>query len=103
MNLKSVLIALPLLAFGTVVTFATEVSIKGHNHDKVQGKCGGEGDVFWADAGVGHTYGCMHPDGSGIVCGGATKQQKKTCEVFRLAPRQFPIPTREEAGKVENR
>jgi hypothetical protein len=102
MNFKYALIALPLLVFGTDVTLADQVSIKGHNHDKVQGKCGGDGDVYWVEGKTGHTYGCMHPDGSGIVCGGVTKEQKKTCDTFRLAPRQFPIPTREEAGKVDS-
>jgi hypothetical protein len=32
----------------------------------------------------------MHADGSGIVCGGVTAEDKKTCDTFRTA--SFPVP-----------
>jgi len=48
------------------------------------------------------TYGCMHGDGSGIVCSGVTANQKKTCSTFRTGSFPSPkLPTREEAGKAE--
>jgi hypothetical protein len=43
----------------------------------------------------------LNDDGSGIVCGGVTTHQQKTCDTFRLAPRQLSLPTREEAAKAE--
>jgi hypothetical protein len=78
-----------------------EVSIKGHNKDQVQGKCDGDGDVYWTQGKTGHTYGCMHADGSGIVCSGVTAAQKKTCSTFKTASFPKPnLPTREEAAKA---
>jgi hypothetical protein len=101
MNFRSALIVLPLIAFATDAALAETVPIKEHNKDKVQGKCSGEGDVFWVQGKTGHTYGCMHADGSGIVCSGVSPEQKKTCDTFKLAqPQKFPFPTREEAGKL---
>ena len=72
------------------VAFGEEVAIKGHNHDQVQGKCSGDGDVYWTEGKEGSTYGCLHADGSGIVCSGVTAQQKKTCSTFLQA--SFPKP-----------
>ncbi len=103
MTFRCALIVLPLVVFATDAALAETVSIKEHSKDKVQGKCGEEGDIYWANAGTGHTYGCVHPDGSGIVCGGASQAQKKTCDTFKLAPRKFPFPNREEAGKTVSR
>jgi hypothetical protein len=100
MNVRLALIVLPLIAFATDAALAETVSIKGHSKDSVQGKCSGDGDVSWVQGKSGHTYGCMHADGSGIVCSGVTAAQKKTCDTFRVAPRAFPYPTREEAGKL---
>jgi hypothetical protein len=102
MNFRRALIVLPLVVFATDAALAETVSIKDHSKDKVQGKCSGDGDVFWANAGTGHTYGCMHADGSGIVCSGASKAQKKTCDTFKLAPQKFPFPNREEPAKSVN-
>lgn len=83
------------------IASAEEVSIKGHNHDQVQGKCSGDGDVYWTEGKTGSTYGCLHADGSGIVCGGVTAQQKNTCSTFFQA--SFPkrqLPTRGAAQRA---
>jgi hypothetical protein len=103
MNIKLALFVLALIAFATDAALAEVVSIKDHNKDKVQGKCSGDGDVYWVEGKSGHTYGCMHADGSGIVCGGVSKEQKKTCDTFKLAPQKVPFPIRGEAGKLESR
>jgi len=100
---KASLVVVPLLTFATNAALAETVSIKDHSKDRVQGKCSGDGDVFWVQGKSGHTYGCMHADGSGIVCSGVTAAQKKTCDTFRVAPPSFPYPTREEAGKLGNK
>lgn len=66
--------------------------------DKVQGKCGESGGIYFPPNKQG-TYGCINRDGSGIVCGGVTKIQKKTCDTFLVAPRR--LPTRNEAEKAD--
>jgi len=99
MNTRLVLIVLPLFAFTTGAALAETVPIAGHSKDKVQGKCSGDGDTFWTQGKSGQTYGCMHADGSGIVCGGGKSDQKKTCDTFKVAPPPFPFPTRDGAEK----
>lgn len=105
MNLRATLFAI--LAIGAIgVTaepaMAKEVSIKTHSQSQVKGDCGGDGDVYWVPGKSGHTYGCMHGDGSGIVCGGVTAAQKKTCSTFRTASFPSPkLPTRDDAAKAE--
>jgi len=79
-----VLFALSLIASVAGSATAKEVPIKGHNKDMVEGKCNG---VFWPSGGTSATYGCLNKDGSGIVCGGKTAEQKKTCSTFRAAPK----------------
>lgn len=84
--------------------YGDEVSIKGHNHDQVQGKCSGDGDVYWTEGAKGSTYGCLHADGSGIVCSGVTAEQKKTCSTFREASFSKPqMPTRRLAQRAGQR
>lgn len=102
MNVRSastIILVLPLLAFASQSAMADRVALQGR--DKVQGKCGTSGGTYWSEGKTGHTYGCMNPDGSGIVCGGVTKDQKNSCDTFRQAPNPHPFPTREEAWKGE--
>jgi hypothetical protein len=40
----------------------------------------------------------MNADGSGIVCGGVTKEQKQTCDTFRMAPKPINVPHRGDFG-----
>lgn len=68
---------------------AAKVSTKGNSPDRVQGKCGESGGTY-SPPNKNGVYGCLNPDGSGIVCGGVTKTQKKTCDTFRVAPGRFP-------------
>ena len=96
MNVKATLAAI--LSFAAIAlladsAMAEEVPIKGHNKDQVQGKCNESGGVYWPTS-AGGTYGCINPDGSGIVCGGVTAKDKKTCSTFRQVPPR--IPTRDE-------
>ena len=84
--------------------YGEEVSIKGHNHDQVQGKCSGDGDVYWTEGKTGSTYGCLYADGSGIVCSGVTASQKKTCSTFREASFPKPqLPSRRAAQRAGQR
>jgi hypothetical protein len=101
MNIRARLTGtLALVAIGMIAGPATgeEIKIQGHSKSSVQSKCAG---IFWSQGKSGHTYGCLNDDGSGIVCGGVTTHQQKTCDTFRRAPRQLPLPTREEAAKAE--
>lgn len=61
---------------------AKTVSINGHDAAFVKARCGG---VFWPTGPDTATYGCMNKDGSGVVCGGVTDEQKKTCSTFFVA------------------
>lgn len=76
---------------------AAKVSTKGNSPDRVQGKCGESGGTY-SPPNKNGVYGCLNPDGSGIVCGGVTKTQKKTCDTFRVAPGRFPT-----MNELENR
>jgi hypothetical protein len=105
MDVRPTLIAILIVAAICIAAgsaMAKEVSIKGHSQSQVKGSCGGDGDVYWVPGSSGHTYGCMHGDGSGIVCSGVTAAQKKTCSTFRTGSFPAPkFPTRDEAGKAE--
>jgi len=100
------LLAAAILACAVLGTaaFGEEVSIKGNSHDRVQGRCSGDGDVYWTEGKTGSTYGCLRADGSGIVCGGVTAQQKQTCSTFRQASFPKPqLPTRDLARRAGQR
>lgn len=94
MNVKATLAAiLPFAALALLAdsVMAEEVSIKGNSKDAVQGRCNESGGTYWPDGG---TYGCINKDNSGIVCGGKTAHDKKTCSTFMQMPPR--IPTRDE-------
>ncbi len=96
------IIAVAAISVAADSAMAKEISIKNHNKSQVQADCGGDGDVYWIPGKTGHTYGCMHGDGSGIVCSGVTPKQQKTCSTFRTGSFPSPkLPTRDEAGKAE--
>lgn len=50
------------------------------NRNKVEGACNDKGGAWWPTSG-GHTYGCLNPDGSGIVCGGDLKEDQ-VCDTW---------------------
>jgi len=64
--------------------------------DKVEGKCNEAGGTYWGTSASG-SYGCLNPDGSGIVCGGAkpgcdrwpaTRAQTKAHKLTRAEARK---------------
>ncbi|GAA0560261.1 hypothetical protein GCM10008942_05930 [Rhizomicrobium electricum] len=66
-----------LIIFSAVVLAVLEVSPAAHadkaqKPDAVEGKCNDKNGVYFPPKG-GHSYGCLYPDGSGIVCGGSKK------------------------------
>jgi len=96
MNVRGMTAVLAVAAIGFIANsaLAETVSIKGHNHDQVQGKCDG---TYFAPSSKG-VYGCLNNDGSGIICGGVGKYAK-TCDTFRKAPPC--LPTRDAIRKAE--
>jgi hypothetical protein len=82
MNVKGVLSAiLPFAAIALVADSAVskEVPIQGNSKTQVKDRCDKGGGKYWPDS-AGGTYGCVNTDGSGIICGGQTAKDKKTCE-----------------------
>jgi hypothetical protein len=72
-----------ILAVAAIVLFADTASaetISAAKGAKMIENCKG---VTWA-RGEGVTMGCMNSDGSGVVCGGVTAKQQKTCDTFRV-------------------
>jgi hypothetical protein len=53
-----------------------------HRHAAVQSDCANGGGLFWNEGPGVATYGCLYPDGSGIVCGGVTRAQQNTCDLW---------------------
>jgi len=53
-----------------------------HSHRSVRFRCAQNRGVYWSEGPTTSTYGCMYPDGSGIVCGGQTSEEKGSCDTF---------------------
>jgi len=83
---KKVVLAalLALMALGNSA-FAKRIPIGARNQGWMQRWCGNTG-VFWPEGGTSSTFGCMKPDGSGMVCSGVSPRDKKTCDTFRTIP-----------------
>jgi hypothetical protein len=92
-----------LVAFGFISqpSEAKTVSTKGHSQVQVKSSCTASGGVYsgFTPGSKGGTWGCLNPDGNGIVCGGTGDNYKNTCDTFRgLPPR---LPTRAEVSMFE--
>jgi hypothetical protein len=62
----------PAVFLGAVLMMPQAAHAKDQKPDAVEGKCNENGGVYWPPKN-GHSYGCLNPDGSGIVCGGSKK------------------------------
>jgi hypothetical protein len=67
---------------------AAHVSLQGP--DKVEGACNEKGGVWFPPGGGGSTYGCLYKDGGGIVCGGESPEDKKSCDTWPASIRVLP-------------
>jgi hypothetical protein len=69
-------------------------TVPAESPTKVEGRCTEKGGTYFPKTGPDSTYGCVQKgadgDMTGIVCGGATSQQKKTCSTFRTMPPRLP-------------
>lgn len=73
--------------------------IPAQKPDAVEGRCNESGGVSFPKTGPNSTYGCINGDGSGIVCGGITAKDKRTCDTFLQTPPR--LPTRWETGLAD--
>ena len=67
--------------------------------DNVEGRCHEAGGTFETSSHTG-SYSCLHPDGSGISCGGWTKAQKKTCDTWGAEAKVEEQPSRESGDRA---
>jgi hypothetical protein len=77
---------------------AKTISVKSPK--EVKAACKESGGVSFPKTGPNSTYGCINKDGSGIVCGGVSSKDKKTCDTFRTVPPR--LPTRPEVEYAES-
>ncbi len=49
---------------------------------KILTACRQHGGFPWSEGPTNATWGCLFPDGSGIVCSGLTPEQKRTCDTW---------------------
>jgi type IV secretory pathway VirB10-like protein len=94
-------IAIAALIFATASAFAGSAHAAPlQKPNEVQGHCSGD-DMYFAPNDKG-AYACLKKDGSGIVCGGATDELKKTCETWSAngaLPARAPDKLREAVKK----
>ena len=105
MRTPRVLAAMASVALGLtmlVPVHAKTISASGHGPGQVKRGCSEGGDVYFPKTGPKSTYGCMHSDGSGIVCGGVKPKYQRTCDTFRQAPVGQHLPSRKAAGKTSS-
>jgi hypothetical protein len=77
---------------------AETVPLASNTSGNVKKFCKKNDGTFFTGA-KGGGYGCILDDGSCIVCGGVTAQQKSTCETTRVTPRDIR-PIRRVLGRV---
>jgi len=86
-------------SFSADGAMADTVAIATAPQASVRDYCKQKGGTFYTNKSNG-SYGCMLDDGTGIYCGGATAEQKRTCEtVSRMWPYEAQIMQRLVAGK----
>jgi hypothetical protein len=54
----------------------------GPGHGAVKTFCGGKGGTYCHESPTNATYGCILPDGHGIVCGGVHPADSGSCDTF---------------------
>ena len=61
---------------------ALRVRSDGHPPATVKRRCDRGGGTYWGTGPTNATWGCVFPDGTGIVCGGVHPGDEKTCDTF---------------------
>ena len=100
MNIRTIFAAI--LLVGAVGIGGDAMAKRIQANSKESGKaftdCFNNGGVSWPQTATNPTFGCVDKDGGGLVCGGKTAEEKKTCDTFRTGPR---LPTRDDAFKAD--
>ena len=82
-------VVIGMLAGGGVVD-AKPVGANSKEASAALSKCSKGGGLNFTQSATSQTWGCLAADGHGIVCGGETAEQKKTCDTFRTTPPRLP-------------
>jgi hypothetical protein len=90
---------LPLLAIGFSADLGRGKQIPLRSQEEIKNSCKDSGGITFPKTGPTSRYGCINKDGSGIVCGGATENERKTCDTFLVMPPR--LPTRDEVHYAE--
>ena len=90
---------LPFVAIGFIADLGMAKTIPLKSQEDVKKSCKDSGGVTFPKTGPTSTYGCINKDGSGIVCGGVTAKERKTCDTFMVVPPR--LPTRDEVHYAE--
>jgi hypothetical protein len=101
-SLKTTITVLVTLVGLTAVThsaMAERIKLGSAAAKNAMSSCKGTGGVTFPKTGANSTFGCINGDGSGIVCGGVKKSDKKTCDTFLQTPPR--LPTRAEVLNAE--
>src|SRR5688572_17686787 len=83
-------VILSFVAMGLWADSALAKTIPVKSQKDVKKSCQDSGGVSFPKTGANSTYGCINKDGSGIVCGGVTAKDKKTCDTFMTVPPRLP-------------
>jgi hypothetical protein len=100
MHTRTIFAAMLLVSAVGVVGDAMAKRIQANSKEsgKAFTDCFNNGGVAWPQTGTNPTYGCFDKNGNGLVCGGGTAEEKKTCDTFRTGPR---LPSRDDAFKAD--
>lgn len=90
---------LPFVAIGYTADVAMANQIPLKSPEEIKNMCKDSGGVTFPKSGPTSRYGCINKDGSGIVCGGVTANDRKTCDTFMVVPPR--LPTRDEVHYAE--
>lgn len=89
---KSLALTLIITVFITGPASAKRIAAGSVEANRAEGACGARGGVMFPknEGDPDSTYGCMDDNGHGIVCGGKTQTDKKTCDTFMVNPPHLP-------------
>ncbi len=66
----------------TIGAVLPALPIAFYSPNRLRGFCANRLGLFWPPGKESNTYGCLLPDGHGVVCGGDTTDQQTSCDRF---------------------
>lgn len=91
------ILSLVAIVFFADLAMANQIPLK--SPEEIENSCKDSSGVTFPKTGPTSRYGCIKKDGSGIVCGGVTANDRKTCDTFMVVPPR--LPTRDEVHYAE--